>query len=553
MKRITSLVLVFLMMVSPCTGTMDVYGQETEAGELVTEQELPQTEELVQPDTEVTPDGLEPPSEETTDQQVLSAPKVKIGNQAASGKPRLSWELEEMAASYIVYRATSKQGEYTKRVKTTKPVYTDKSAKAGKKYYYKVKAVSKDSSQWSSVVSRYCDLPQPEIKVSTRLSDAKPRVTWETVEGASQYLVYRASSKNGTYSKMFTTKSTSYSNTSAKPGKRYYYKVKAVYGKNSAANSAFSEIKSCKCGQPYIVSSTDEKYTYSDFKKDMDQLVKKYPYALKKQYLGRTADDRGLYALTLGNPDADKQIFVTAGFHAREYINCQVTMRMIEYYCRTYETGDYEGVAYEKLFDEVSLCILPMVNPDGIAISALGTSAIRDEKLRRKIEKMPKERGYYFWKANARGVDLNSNYIIFKGTPDSKTYSSAGYPGPKKFSEKETKAVLKALENCSNVKAVINYHSMGRAIYWGYHNKKYKARCWAFAELFYKMTGYYMIDESYSDFARGDFEHYIMHEYKIPYVCIENGKSKVPVPNSEFNSIYYKNKLGFAKAAYHFY
>ena len=76
MKRLTSITLALLMAVSLCMSPLHVYGQETEAGELVTEQELPQTEELVQPDTEVTPDGLEPPSEETTDQQVLSALKV---------------------------------------------------------------------------------------------------------------------------------------------------------------------------------------------------------------------------------------------------------------------------------------------------------------------------------------------------------------------------------------------------------------------------------------------------------------------------------------------
>ncbi|MBR5315887.1 MAG: hypothetical protein IKU44_03765, partial [Firmicutes bacterium] len=95
--------------------------------------------------------------------------------------------------------------------------------------------------------------------------------------------------------------------------------------------------------------------------------------------------------------------------------------------------------------------------------------------------------------------------------------------------------------------------SMGNVIYWGYHSEKYKARCQEFMKLFKNMTGYYPIDESDSPFARGDFEHYIMHEYKIPYVCIETGISGAPVKHSQFKTIYNENKLGFAKAAYHYF
>jgi len=396
-------------------------------------------------------------------------------------------------------------------------------------------------------------LKAPMVKTTLRIQDAKPKLTWDPVKGASKYKIYIATEKSGPYYCKWTTIDDNYTYGKAKPGQKYYFKVKAISKKVSVNDSPYSEIVARTCGQPYIVSSTDAKYTYNDFKTDMDKLLKKYPAYLEKKYLGKTVDNRSLYYMVLGNPDAKKQIFVTAGFHAREYINCQVTMRLIEQYCRNYETESYEGVSYAELFDQVAIYVMPMVNPDGIAISAIGPSAIKDKKLRAKVKKIDRNGSYANWKANARGVDLNGNYINYAGEPDKKTFASEGYPGPKSFSEKETKAVLKAMDDCSNIKAVINYHSMGRVIYWGYHNKKYKDRCWAFAKLFRDMTGYYMIDESDSPYARGDYEHYIMHEYKIPYVCIENGKSKTPVPVKEFNSIYTKNKLGFAKAAYHFY
>ena len=295
-----------------------------------------------------------------------------------------------------------------------------------------------------------------------------------------------------------------------------------------------------------IVSTSDSKYTYSDFIEDLNALTDKYPDRLSKTYLGKTADRRSLYCVVLGNPKAEKQIFVTAGIHGREYINSQLVMGMIEYYCRNYKSGLYCGVSYEELFDSVSIIIVPMANPDGIAISALGPDAIRNATLRKKIKKMPRTGAYSNWQANARGVDLNRNYKMYSTYPSTKTYASQYYP------ENETQSILAALEDCSNVQAVINYHSMGGVIYWGYHNKSYKKRCWSFVKLFRDMTGYSTIDESYTKATYGDFEHYIMHEYKIPYVCIENGISGVPVPNREFSSIFKKNKLGFAKAAYQY-
>lgn len=302
-----------------------------------------------------------------------------------------------------------------------------------------------------------------------------------------------------------------------------------------------------------IVNTKDSKYTYSDLKEDIKTLSKKYPDRLEYQVLGTTIDNRNLYCLKLGNPKSKKQIFVSAGLHAREYINSQVCMKLVEYYCRNYRTSTYKGLSYKELLDEVCFIIMPMVNPDGIAISALGINGIKDKSIRSKIRNMPRVGSYSNWSANARGVDLNRNYTMYSDWPEQTKPGSWGYPGATRFSENETKAVSKALKSCNNLKAVINYHSMGQVIYWGYHNKSYKEKCQTFLELFTTMTGYTPINESHTSKTYGDLEHYIMHTYKVPYVCIENGCGTIPVPNYEFNSIYKKNKNGFAKSAYMFF
>ena len=95
-------------------------------------------------------------------------------------------------------------------------------------------------SGYSKVVSRTCDCAAPVVKIA--LSNGKPRLTWDKVDGATSYVIYRATTANGTYSKLFTTSGTSMTNTGAVSGKTYYYKVVAVSSRTTAATSAYSNV-----------------------------------------------------------------------------------------------------------------------------------------------------------------------------------------------------------------------------------------------------------------------------------------------------------------------
>ena len=169
-------------------------------------------------------------------------PTVKATYMGTTGKPYIKWNAVANASKYEVYRATSKDGTYTLLGTTTATNYTDNKAGTGYTYYYKVRAISKvkssANSAFSTVVTGICHCARPTVKITT--SAGKPRLTWNAVAGASKYEVYRATSKNGTYTKMYTTTRTSYTNTSAKAGTTYYYKVKAVSKVKSSANSVFS-------------------------------------------------------------------------------------------------------------------------------------------------------------------------------------------------------------------------------------------------------------------------------------------------------------------------
>lgn len=73
------------------------------------------------------------------------------------------------------------------------------------------------------------DVPaKPVISLENVPDTGYVKVTWEAVAGAAKYQVWRSSEKNGEYTLMKTTANLSYVNTNAKPGDKYYYKVRAV-------------------------------------------------------------------------------------------------------------------------------------------------------------------------------------------------------------------------------------------------------------------------------------------------------------------------------------
>ena len=93
--------------------------------------------------------------------------KTKItSGKSSKGKVNLKWQKVNGAAGYVVYRSTKKGSRYTKIAEITKGStvkYTDKTAKKGKKYYYKVRAV-KANEAGVDVFSAYSAAKAVKVK-----------------------------------------------------------------------------------------------------------------------------------------------------------------------------------------------------------------------------------------------------------------------------------------------------------------------------------------------------------------------------------------------------
>ncbi len=174
----------------------------------------------------------------------LSAPTVTGGNDA-QGRPTLKWNAVTGAAKYEVYRARSLNGDYIKYSTVTGTSYTNISyIENGNTYYYKVRALGSDGTAGpdSTPVSVTYKAPfGAPLVTGSKDSQGRPALKWDKVTDAAKYEVYRARSKNGTYSLMSTQSATGYTNTSyLANGTTYYYKVRALKANGTA--SAYSSV-----------------------------------------------------------------------------------------------------------------------------------------------------------------------------------------------------------------------------------------------------------------------------------------------------------------------
>lgn len=187
-----------------------------------------------------------------------AAPAITAGNNAKTGQVTLKWEKVYGAGKYEIYRAESRDGDYVRMYTTVNNTYTNTSSKANVTYYYKVVALASRTAEANSapsnIAARTCDCAAPSVTAGNNAETGKVTLKWKAVDGAAKYEVYRATTKNGTYSKYYTTSRTSYTNTSGYAGYTYYYKVKAISAVLPEGNSSFSSIvsRTCDCAMPTL-------------------------------------------------------------------------------------------------------------------------------------------------------------------------------------------------------------------------------------------------------------------------------------------------------------
>ena len=158
------------------------------------------------------------------------------------------------------------------------------------------------------------------------------------------------------------------------------------------------------------IINTKLPYTSEVLIKNIYDLSKQYPF-IDVQIIGRSILNKPIYSLKIGH--GLKEVFYSASFHANESITSLLLMKFIEDICIAYVNNkNLFGYSMRSLFNNYSIYVSPMVNPDGVDLvngnlSINSPYYMQAKYIAKKFTNIAFPNG---WKANIRGVDLNLQF-----------------------------------------------------------------------------------------------------------------------------------------------
>ncbi len=286
--------------------------------------------------------------------------------------------------------------------------------------------------------------------------------------------------------------------------------------------------------QPIIKPTAQ--YGYNEMGADIKQLEKKYPF-LKFQSVGKSVEGRDLYVVRLGI--GQREVHYQGAIHANEWITTPVLMKFIEDYAQAYtQNKNLNGYNIRQLYNQVSVWIMPMANPDGVELVIRGISP-SNPYYNSVIAANDSSTNFDRWKANIRGVDLNDQFPAFWEEEKARTEVDRpyyrDYPGPYPFSEPESRT-MGNFTYSHNFRLIVAVHTQGEVIYWGYRGYE-PAVSRVIAENMARVSGYQPIQYVVSDAGYRDW---FILEWRRPGFTVEVGRGINPLPISQFPIIYSK-------------
>ncbi len=238
-------------------------------------------------------------------------------------------------------------------------------------------------------------------------------------------------------------------------------------------------------------------------------------------------------------------LFVGA-HHGAEAITSLFLMKFTEDIMENEKTCTHRLAGFDtrQILTHRSIYIVPMLNPDGVAIQRFGADAAGIFK--KRVLAMNGNHNFSLWQANARGVDLNHNYDAeFEKCKEAERllgiYSGAAtrYGGDHPESEPETHALAHLTRMLMpSLKLAIALHTQGEEIYWDFCKKAPKDAS-MLAECFSRVSGYAVASPP-KEASYGGYKDFVIQEFGIPAFTIECGRGKNPLPPSDFYAIYEK-------------
>jgi len=271
-----------------------------------------------------------------------------------------------------------------------------------------------------------------------------------------------------------------------------------------------------------------------------DLFAKRYPF-LTVTGLGNSILGKNIPVLILGK--GQKQIVYVGSHHGMEWITTAILLRFVNEFCEYYQS---EKTIYKLslpiFWDEFTLHVIPMLNPDGVDYQIHGVS--EDNPIRtRVIDMNGGNEDFSHWQANARGVDLNHNYDagfceykqlemeqgILGGAP-------TRFSGQAPESEPEVRALCNYIRFYDRIRFLMTLHTQGEEIFYRSGGITLPGTRMA-AQKLSALSGYRLSDaEGLASF--GGLTDWCIRSCRIPAVTVECGKGQNPLPIHQFFPIF---------------
>lgn len=294
----------------------------------------------------------------------------------------------------------------------------------------------------------------------------------------------------------------------------------------------------------FAVVPTEIAFTSQVLELCITGLLLRYPF-LQAGAIGSSVMGKPLRLITIG--EGKTEVFYNASHHANEWITTPVLMTFLEEYAMALMTdGTLLDYRARELYREVTLSLVPMVNPDGVdLVTGLldsGPYYVQAKKWSADYPDIPFPNG---WKANLAGVDLNLQYPArweearrIKESMGFVSPAPRDYVGTAPLTQPESLAVYTfTLQN--DFRLTLSYHAQGKLIYWKFLDYL-PPHSYEIALAMGEVSGY-SVEETPTVSGYAGYKDWFIQNYNLPGYTIEVGQGVSPLPLSQFDEIYADN------------